>query len=251
MALHVRLISNIAANIVNLMRNGLWLAPLGIGAAAVIGVLAVLAFRPAEPRYQGRALSQWVRGYTAVAPIPLAECDEALRHIGTNALLFLSTWIQYETPPWKSNVYNLVNPILAHLRSSRPFNDNMLRARADGTVVAFWALDDKGESAIGDLMKVMNDRTHERAASRAAMVLANLGRPACGPLLTAVTNQQLYASRRCYLIRMLASRAEGPDRVERLVPVLQELVHDPDPDVRSEATKELRRAEIWKRALRP
>src|SRR3954469_4010547 len=88
-------------------------------AAGVIGLCAFLWPEP-EPRYQGRKLSQWLllrdsappftrpnglnarlasfKSFPAVSYGSSAETEDAIRHIGTNALPYLVKWIQYETP---------------------------------------------------------------------------------------------------------------------------------------------------------
>jgi len=231
------------------MRKRLWLRLLGIGAAAVICLLAVFAFRTTEPRYAGRALSQWVRGYVESGLLPndraSAERDEALRQIGTNAVPFLLSWIQYETPPWKYRVYHLVNPILARLGISKGLDDRKLEYQAVGAVWAFKALGDKADYALGDLEKLFNDPAHQLAARRAAMVLVRRGIPTPVPLLMAVTNQQVHVSTRSFLITMLTRSPVG----DEVAAVLQQLLLDPNPIIRSEATNALRRADIWKGAL--
>ena len=85
--------------------------------AAVVGLVAALALRPAEPRYGGRALSEWVRR-------PAGDTQgDAIRQIGTNAVRFLLEWMQYERPPWKEHVYVIVNLVKKHLRISGDFDD--------------------------------------------------------------------------------------------------------------------------------
>ena len=98
-------------------RKRLWFALLGVGVAAVVGLVAALALRPAEPRYGGRALSQWVRR-------PAGDTQgDAIRQIGTNAVPFLLEWMQYERPAWKSDVYGIVNMVKKHLGISGDFDD--------------------------------------------------------------------------------------------------------------------------------
>jgi len=218
--------------------------------AVVVGVVIAACMPSKEPSYHGKRLSEWVRAFGEATGarifIPCAECGEAIRHIGTNAVPFLLSWIQYETPPWKINVYNFANPILARLRISARFDDNKLNKRAEGSIDAFVALDDKATDAIGDLGKLVNDPVHERASFRAAAVLATLGTPGCVPLLTAVTNQRVQVSVRCYLIEVLADEVE---QRERVITVVRQLALDPNPQIRSTVTNAWRSAEISNEAL--
>ena len=159
-----------------------------------------------------------MRGYVESGLLPndraSAERDEALRQIGTNAVPFLLSWIQYETPPWKYRVYHLVNPILARLGISKGLDDRKLEYQAVGAVWAFKALGDKADYALGDLEKLFNDPAHQLAARRAAMVLVRRGIPTPVPLLMAVTNQQVNVSTLSFLIAMLtiSARTYGKGR---------------------------------------
>src|SRR6266851_1788528 len=67
--------------------------------AVMVAATAVLFFSPErEPSYQGRSLSQWleVTGQFSPEGTPV---DEAIRHIGTNALPCLFRWIRGKPPP--------------------------------------------------------------------------------------------------------------------------------------------------------
>jgi hypothetical protein len=60
------------------------------------GVLVAVFRRDREPEYGGKRLSEWVDGYAM--QIRNAGSNEAIRHIGTNAVPYLLKWIRYETP---------------------------------------------------------------------------------------------------------------------------------------------------------
>src|SRR2546425_11158597 len=90
-------------------RNYVLIFALGIVVAGL-----VVAFIPSrEPSYAGKRLSEWVDGYAAAWPNAQSESDEAIRHIGTNAVPYLLKWIQYETPAWESALSQTLNRILA------------------------------------------------------------------------------------------------------------------------------------------
>src|SRR5439155_26124720 len=64
----------------------------GVMTAALIGLLS-----RREPSYQGRSLSSWVgiRGTEANYTQPY-DYEQAMRHMGTNAIPYLFRWIEEE-----------------------------------------------------------------------------------------------------------------------------------------------------------
>jgi HEAT repeat protein len=85
-------------------RKKLWIL-LGCGIAAI---LLLTLLREREPQYQGRPLSQWLAflagGHANDPDISLHDAEEAIDHIGTNALPFLIKWVQYEDKPWRTRL---------------------------------------------------------------------------------------------------------------------------------------------------
>jgi len=74
-----------------------------ISAVAVLIVIGFVAFftREQEPEFNGKPLSHWVGVYGDLGPISgtddeKAKAAEAIRAIGTNAIPFLWTWMDYE-----------------------------------------------------------------------------------------------------------------------------------------------------------
>src|ERR1043165_424132 len=79
----------------------LWLILLGI--LVLAGLIVVVVGLDREPSYGGRNLSEWVWCLAPTAqPSALAEAEDAIRRIGTNALPCLLKWVEYERPPWKN-----------------------------------------------------------------------------------------------------------------------------------------------------
>jgi len=87
--------------------------------AALIAVIVALV--PREPKYDGRTLSEWIKGAAPRrSPDPeQTRAIEAVRHIGTNALPCLIKWIGAKPPPdWqlKLTTANLWLPRWIRLR---------------------------------------------------------------------------------------------------------------------------------------
>src|SRR5690348_12098163 len=58
---------------------------------------------PKEPRYQGKSLSEWIARAVPIprAPSMHADAEEAIRHMGTNALPCLLQWLDYQPVWWR------------------------------------------------------------------------------------------------------------------------------------------------------
>ncbi len=91
-----------------------------IGILVLIGAIVVLSRREREPEYGGKRLSEWVDELPESRD---GAAEKAVRNIGTNGLPFLVKWMLYETPVWKSKVYDFVNPPLRRINRSWQFTD--------------------------------------------------------------------------------------------------------------------------------
>src|SRR5215475_4886467 len=75
-----------------------------LGCAIVVALILTLS-REREPHYQGRSLSQWlVLLDGAHSNISLHDAEEAMRHIGTNALPSFVKWLNYREQPWRTHL---------------------------------------------------------------------------------------------------------------------------------------------------
>src|SRR6266705_3062037 len=73
-----------------------------------------------EPSYEQRSLSDWLVSYAqANRHFPRShESDEAIRQIGTEALPFLLTWLQYEDSTWLTKCSAMLNKAPIGLRGA-------------------------------------------------------------------------------------------------------------------------------------
>ena len=152
----------------------------------VIGVAvlaAVFATRNREPEYGGKRLSQWVEvGYTTApqfwippwfldgARAAPEAVDEAISHMGTNAVPYLLKWIRYEPAPWKRRFYTRVGPLLQRLNSSRSLSDKQM-VRAEHAICALAAVGTNASGGIPTLAAIMNEAKAADAARRATSAL--------------------------------------------------------------------------------
>ena len=162
-------------------------------AAIVIGLLWLTYGIHREPRYNGKSLSEWLRLYGSVnirfgGP---EEAVDAVRHIGTNAVPFLVSWIdqQRDMPPWKVRLYGLA---ATHWKPGTPGRASLLAwldpqpTRAQLSIWGFVILGPSARVAVPDLVRLA--RSPEDRSSFATVSLRFLGIEALWPILSMITN---------------------------------------------------------------
>src|SRR5438874_13488245 len=88
------------------------------GIVIAVGVFAVgvgVVLVPSrEPSYGGKKLSEWVlQSCTGGlgADVRIAQAEDAIRHIGTNAVPYLLAWGRYRMPPWRVRLAQAANKL--------------------------------------------------------------------------------------------------------------------------------------------
>jgi hypothetical protein len=142
-----------------------------------------------EPMYGGRKLSDWLADYNfASISERHVRAEDAVRHMGTNALPSLLNWINYKgmgvmTHP--REVYNEVQ----HTIGRGPFWGDRRKERAYQAAYAIATLGGEAKSAVPVLTRMLNgdgDRSF-----LAANALAHLGTNGLPPLLAALMNTNI------------------------------------------------------------
>ena len=169
-------------------KRRLFLLLIAVGVLAT--VLVVVFNREREPEYQGRRLSFWVRDLPWQDPRSgHALADEAILHIGTNAIPYLVKWMQYEKPAWKAKLYWAANIVLNGVNRDWEILDKQaLRAR--GAKYAFRSLGPNAHAAVRDLNRLMTEAQSDSVSFNAASALGHLGKDGLRPLSSGLTNQQ-------------------------------------------------------------
>ena len=228
-------------------------------AICAAGLLWLLWPQQREPRYEGNSLSEWLSLYRqpigANTRIQSEEAADAVRHIGTNALPLLVTWVQeaQDLPPRRQRLFATVwgwssgtpgRAVLLEFIGGR-----QLRAQR-----AFWAFEMLGETARGavpDLARVAREAEGPTATS-AVTALGYLGKDAVLPLLSLITNtarplrirhQALISLREMEYLGTNANSANLRRRGRAPGTEMTALLHllsDPDASVRNGATNALR-----------
>lgn len=163
-----------------------------------------------EPSYGGKPLSYWVLQIdTPTEPHDVLP-EEAIRHIGTNALPFLMKWLRDD-----------------------PIGNGRQESLGAGATKAFIALGSAAESTLPELSRLMSD-TNPSPAFRAGEILGKYGKEALPIFLTKLTNRQdLALFPACAFVKYLGTNARPA------VPALCDLLDHQWPELRMQATNAL------------
>jgi hypothetical protein len=207
-------------------------------ALAILGVVSYHLFRvPREPVYQGKPLSAWLQTYNPASPSNRGSpawkaTDDALSHIGTNAIPFLLKSLRARDSSLKLRLVAWAQKqhlIKIHFVPAAERNIQASRA--------FIVLGNTAKDATPDLIKAYEETEGVEARSAIEDVFAWVGpdaRPALPLLLRAATNSN-------NRVRANALWALGEIRAEpnSCVPALLQGLNDPDPWVQTSAAHAL------------
>jgi len=168
--------------------------------ALVVGVAAVVVWPgEKEPEYQRKKLSEWINWYQSKRGVKFRgrgldrlgkEAEEAVRHIGTDALPFFLKWIQGTTPAWKERLAT---------RVGRPFSVKqqvvlgqwLMREdhKAEKAIKGFEIMGEQASVAIPQLLRIMNESHQKEVSWNAIHALIGIGDGGAIFVLSAITNQ--------------------------------------------------------------
>jgi hypothetical protein len=213
----------------------------GLLLAELVGLIVWRASWPREPLFEGRRLSSWLNHHVASssAKPPYGspgwqKADEALRHIGTNAIPTLLRMIRAKDPP--PLVLKLIE--FQRYRWTR-INYRYAYTRHEEAEYAFRMLGTNGASAIQELIKIYEEATSPASKICAAQALGSIGpaaRPAVPVLLRNFTDTN--AKVRSSAVSSIISIGGEPNL---LVPAFTMALNDPDVGVRWNALSGLSR----------
>jgi HEAT repeat protein len=148
---------------------------------ALVGGIAWLALRPGEPMYKGKRLSDWLEEYDPKAVNFIGssyvieysdarkESDDAVRHIGTNAIPILLKRLQSKDAPLTDRLF-----ALAQKQHFVTVHNVPAKLRRHQGVEGFGALGAKGSDAVPVLIKLYGKVSPE-CRPYIAEVLGNIG----------------------------------------------------------------------------
>ena len=165
----------------------------------VLGVTGLyFVNRDGEPVYQGKRLSEWLiecpppdydRGSgRMLRKVPTGEAAEAVRHIGTNALPFLLSWVQHEPSPLSKLTYKLPlriqqSRVVGWLFSDR---EDLLSRKVEA---GFSVLGPEADGVIPELSRILKNSQSAFAVNQAAHALKFLGKDGLSVLVSVVSDR--------------------------------------------------------------
>jgi hypothetical protein len=231
-------------------RKPLFILLMGCFLVTAVVVTLIGSFSsPSQPQHEGRSLGYWLHlfaesSYVRDETEELAkdtqwkQSREAIRQIGTNALPYLLAWIACEPSSLKMSMLSAilkVVPVNDHTRSFLKilFHEYL---RADDAVAGFAILGESAAMAIPDLVRLASDPKRDRSSYRATEALFYIGPRSLPALSDIMTNPS--APRR-YLATVVVGKL-GTNALP-VVPILLDLLVDPDSALRKAATSSLRK----------
>jgi HEAT repeat protein len=169
------------------LRKKLWI----LLACGVALVLLLTLWREREPRYGDRSLLQWI----AIAQHPdndpdysKRDAEEAIRHIGTNAVPFLIKCIEYHERPWQTRLGALCSKLPEKI--GEPLSGLVAGRGAQRQAAAFSGLSMLGPDAKSAIPALTNlIAAQPLLADDCISVLAEIGDAGLPAILTMLTNQ--------------------------------------------------------------
>lgn len=209
--------------------------------AGLVGLIVWQALGPQEPVFEGRRLTRWLDHHVAnsSAKPPYGspgwkKADEALRHIGTNAVPTLLTMIRAKDPP--PVVLKLIE--FQRYRWTR-INYRYARTRHEEAEYAFEVLGTNGVSAVPELIEIYEEAVSPSSQRCAALALGHIGRGAHAALPALLRNfHHTNGDVRFYAVSAVLDIGGDSNIV---VPALKGMLKDPKSEVRFNAVAGLRR----------
>jgi HEAT repeat protein len=212
------------------------------GLVVIFGLVIMWSMSSSEPSYQGRRLSEWLKGFdkpfetTFIVSFQDMPVDalEAVRHMGVDSLPTLLEQIQARDSIVVQKLYDLWER--QSVIKFRPTPAIVKQRRAS---IALAALGPKALQALPRLEKLLQDENTLRPAS---LAIAYLGHDGVKVLTNALSNPNPVVRREC--LTALSNVQTGG---EVAIPILISSLRDPDPVVQGRAALALAviRDEPW------
>ena len=218
-------------------RRGIILA--AVLAVVLGGLLWLLFFRgEPEPVYQGKRLTKWLEVYTG--PITtdhekqLKEADDAVRHIGTNAIPTLLRMLRARDSALTLKLVALAQK--QHLVKIHYVQRLLSNVQAQ---MAFLALGAEAKDAVPALVTIYEDNISPDSRICTIVALRNIGpdAKAAVPLLLRVATDTNTPDQNARTVRRSAIYALGHIHSEpqSVLPALIKALNDPDTRIRGQA----------------
>jgi hypothetical protein len=152
---------------------------IAVALMALSAVSVRQALREREPVYRGKRLSVWLNAYqlhglagaeTWQVRMEQQDAEEAVRHVGTNALPTLLRMLRAKDSTWKVKLLNLAARQHAIKVTYTPAEERNYQARC-----AFGVLGPKARSAVPALVEIIDENLSHDSRGYALMALGSIG----------------------------------------------------------------------------
>ena len=218
-----------------------------VGVCAVLAIAIIaLVMRNREPSYQGKSLSDWLgtNAFSKSSPSLTPETQEAIRHMGTNALPFLVEWVHYYSydpacNSFKKRVRSFLPSLPYTLRHTltRWADRDEVEIRSQAAQFAFEPLGDLARPAIPELSAMMNQSAYRDRSVKAILSLGFIGKTAIPALSDALENTN--APNRRVTAGIFGWSPSLVTNSASVLPLLVRCLNDPNMDVRAGAAYSL------------
>ena len=203
----------------------------------VAGTVLWRATRPDEPSYGGKPLTRWLESHVpnSSANPPFnspgwKKADEALRHIGTNAIPTLLRMVRAKDPP--KVILKLIDA--AQQRGLAKQRYRRASQRNEEAEYAFEVLGTNAVGAVPELIAIYQADVSPSSQRCAALALGHIGRPAAAAIPVLLNNfTHTNGDVRFYAVSALNHIGGEPSVV---VPALKGVLRDPKLEVRWNAS---------------
>ncbi len=202
---------------------------------AILGVCIWSALPPREPSYKGRSLSDWLQDYYisfGVQKVESPAVDEAVRHIGTNAIPTLLRMLLARDSRLKAaSIWLLNQQNFVRMRITPAWEKNR------EANLAFEALGADAKNAVPDLVQIYGEKISEASRVSTVESIGAIGPSAKSAIPSLLTGLKTTND----LVRRMTVWALGNihSEPELVVPELVKRLHDPSQVIRLFAAKAL------------
>jgi hypothetical protein len=190
----------------------------------VVGICLLVCSCKSEPKYKGKNLETWMRGYNTGGEARQSETEVAVRAMGTNALPVLTRWLaeisgEYLYAP---TAFGLLGEAAA---PAVPELEQLMRSTNELTsILAAQSLGQIGKPALPVFLAALTN-TNDKISSDAALCITDLGTNA-RPAIPIFLSQLQHPNGK---VRARAAVALGNLELEpdSVVPALTPLLKDP------------------------
>jgi hypothetical protein len=189
----------------------------------LLGGFACWLLRPREPSYQGKSSSVWLEDYSPPSQGTF-EADEALRHIGTNAIATLLQMLRATDSPLKIKCLNVL--ARQHLVEIKPA---LAWEKDYEACLGFRALGESASNAMPELLQIYAEKISPASQCQTAGAIGRIG-----PAATAAIPSLLQGLKSTNNpVRWNTVRALGwiHGQPETVVPALMEHLQDSNLDI--------------------